>query len=104
MEKYDLTTSEGLKNAVKLTAIGYGNPVFLLYKLGEKLFSSDNTKEQSEVVEKLIKSGKEKEVDEMEIKIKNSKGFKFKVPLEEGVQIDTSLGTNEELIIKVKYK
>lgn len=87
MEKYDLTTPEGRKNVEKRLALIAPVPYFI-YKMGKTLFSSDNTKVQAEAAGKLIKKGKEEGVDEMEIKVKNSKGFKLNVPYE-GVQIDT---------------
>ena len=39
----------------------------------------------------------------MEITIDNHKGFKLNVPME-GEKIDTSIGSNDKMTLKVKYK
>ena len=55
------------------------------------------------MAEKLITKGKENGVDEMDITMDNSRGFKLKVPIE-GVDIETKLGADEKMHVKVKYK
>lgn len=65
--------------------------------------SSDNSKEQAKIAEKLIKRGKEDDVDEMEITLNNTKGLDMKIPMD-GVDITTMVGSKEETVIKVMYK
>lgn len=40
----------------------------------------------------------------MVIKIKNKKGFNFDMPIEDGVKIETLLGSDETMNIRVTYK
>lgn len=70
----------------------------------EKLFSKDTIKAQQEAAESLIKKGKENGVDEMEITVDNTRGFKLNVPMDDDVKIDTVVGADEKMVIKVKYK
>lgn len=105
METFDLTTKDGMEIAKKyvlsyfeLTTVG------MLYKLGKIIFDSDRVKKQGKTVEDLIKVGKEKGVDEMEITLDNKNGFHFDAPIDEGIKIDTVLGSDEKVRIRVKYK
>lgn len=105
METFDLTTKDGMEIAKKyvlsyfeLTTVG------MLYKLGKIIFDSDRVKKQGKTVEDLIKVGKEKGVDEMEITLDNKKGLHFDAPIDEGIKIDTVLGSDEKVRIRVKYK
>ncbi|MBQ7711312.1 MAG: hypothetical protein IJT39_05735 [Bacteroidales bacterium] len=102
MKHYNLTTIEGLKVAKEvLTSV---NPFAdLAVKVVEKILSSDSSKEQARIAEKLIKQGKENNVDEMEITLNNTKGLDMKIPMD-GVEITTMVGSKEETVIKVKYK
>lgn len=43
-------------------------------------------------------------LDEMEISIDNKKGFHFEAPAEDGVKIDTMVGSDEKLKFRVKNK
>jgi len=98
-KKYDLTKKEVL-DVVYL--------MFPIIKIGKDLIDSifNNTEtisKQQEAAEALIKRGKEEGVDEMEITLDNNKGFKLNVPIE-GVKIDTLIGSNDKMTLKVKYK
>ncbi len=98
-KKYDLTKKEVL-DVVYL--------MFPIIKIGKDLIDSifNNTEtisKQQEAAEALIKRGKEEGVDEMEITLDNHKGFKLNVPIE-GVKIDTLIGSNDKMTLKVKYK
>ena len=79
-------------------------PVGMLFRFGKMIFDSDSVKKQGKTVEDLIKVGKEKGVDEMEIILDNKKGFHFDAPIDEGIKIDTVLGSDEKVRIRVKYK
>ena len=70
----------------------------------DKVFSSDTLKLQKETAEQLIKRGKEEGVDAMEITVNNSRGFKLNMPIDESLKIDTMIGADEKMHIKVKYK
>ncbi len=112
MEKtYDLTKSEVLNTVLQglMPKDNYDkvlllNPYAYLAKKGlEYIFNSNTATKQAEAAKSLIIQGKQAGVDEMEIKLNNSKGFKLDVPLEEA-QIDTIIGSNETMTLKVKYK
>ena len=74
METFDLTTKDGMEIAKKYFEL---TPVGMLFKIGKMIFDSDSVKKQGKTVEDLIKAGKEKGVDEMEIILDNKKGFHF---------------------------
>ena len=101
METFDLTTKDGMEMANKYFEL---TPVGMLFKIGKMIFDSDSVKKQGKVAEDLIKVGKEKGVDEMEIILDNKKGFHFNAPIEEGIKIETALGSDEKIKIRVKYK
>lgn len=102
MNQFDLTTKDGLLAAKEL--IVSINPMAnFLIKTIEKIISSDSSKEQAKIAEELIKRGKENNVDEMEITLKNTKGLDMKIPTD-GVEITTMIGANETTTLKVKYK
>lgn len=97
---FDLTNNQGAKSVL----------VFLIpeaFKLGDYLlksvFGTDRTETQAEMAERIIKKGKEDGVDEMDITMDNSKGFKLNLPIE-GVDIETKIGTDEKMHVRVKYK
>lgn len=105
METFDLTTKDGMEIAKKYVLSYFGlTTVGMLYKLGKIIFDSDRVKKQGKTVEDLIKVGKEKGVDEMEITLDNKNGFHFDAPIDEGIKIDTVLGSDEKVRIRVKYK
>ena len=105
METFDLTTKDGMEIAKKYVLSYFElTPVGMLYKLGKIIFDSDRVKKQGKTVEDLIKVGKEKGVDEMEITLDNKNGFHFDAPIDEGIKIDTVLGSDEKVRIRVKYK
>lgn len=64
METFDLTTKDGMEIAKKYFEL---TPVGMLFKIGKMIFDSDSVKKQGKTVEDLIKAGKERGVDEMEI-------------------------------------
>ena len=103
METFDLTTKDGMEIAKKYV-LSYFGLTGMLYKLGKIIFDSDRVKKQGKTVEDLIKVGKEKGVDEMEITLDNKNGFHFDAPIDEGIKIDTVLGSDEKVRIRVKYK
>ena len=101
MKQFNLTTKDGLLVAKELISL---NPVAnFLMKTIEKVISSDSSKEQAKIAEKLIKRGKEDNVDEMEITLNNTKGLDMIIPMDR-VEITTMVGSKEETVIKVKYK
>ena len=105
MEIFDLTTKDGMEIAKKYVLNYFElTPVGMLYKIGKMIFDSDSVKKQGKTVEDLIKVGKEKGVYEMEIILDNKKGFHFDAPIDEGIKIDTVLGSDEKVRIRVKYK
>lgn len=105
METFNLTTKDGMEIA-KTYVISYFEltPLELLFKIGKMIFDSDSVKKQGKVAEDLIKVGKEKGVDEMEIILDNKKGFHFNAPIDKDTTIETTLGSDEKIKIRVKYK
>lgn len=98
---WDLTNLKELKMA---ESIFKDQPVLYIgYKLIKNIFDSDTSSRQVEAATKLIKQGKESGVDALEITTKAVKGFKFNLPID-GCKIDTVLGADEQMTIKVKYK
>lgn len=60
-------------------------------------------REQRQTIEAAIQKGKDSGVDEMEIQTNDTTGIKLNVPID-GVKIDTILGKEGKVLIKVKYK
>ena len=101
--KFDLTNKKELR-AVITDYVIVSNPMLAVGKyVFKKLFSNDTIKAQQEAAESLIKKGKDNGVDEMEITVDNTRGFKLNVPIDD-VKIDTMVGADEKMHIKVKYK
>lgn len=63
----------------------------------------NTTASQAKAAEDIIKAGRQNGVDEMEIKLNNANGLKFKAPFE-GCDIETVLGNDNTMTLKVKYK
>ena len=107
MEKYDLTTKDGLQTALDvLESTFMFNPTIALIKYVIDKFTdlSKSLDAQQKAAEVLIRQGKENGVDDMEITMNNKRGFKLNVPIDEGVKIDTMIGSDEKMTIKVRYK
>lgn len=106
MEKFDLTkTSEAEKVIDFCKDLCVPIPQFAIpYKIAKWIFDSDSAKKQGEIVKKLIEAGKANGVDEMEIKLDNKKGLHIDAPIDEKCKIDTVIGSDEKVTIKVKYK
>lgn len=101
-KEWDLTNKKELTTAERY--LFYANPLlFVGKKIIDSIFNSDTSERQAKAAEELIKQGKENGVDNMEITIDNTKGFKLNIPIED-VKIDTMIGGDEKMIIKVKYK
>jgi len=97
-KKYDLTKKNVLDYVLQLNPI-----LFVAKKAFDSIFDSNTTTKQIEAAKTLIEQGKKDGVDEMEITIDNTKGFKLNVPTD-GVKIDACLGSNDKMTHKVKYK
>lgn len=101
MKTYDLTSKEGMLDAIATYQLFGFNPILGLAKLAlDKLSSS---KDQGKIAEELIRKGKENGVKEMEITIDNNKWFGLSVPIE-GVNIKAKAGSDEKTHLKVTYK
>lgn len=102
---FDLTTDQGIKNSFGFLA---SSPILSFLEVGFKIglksiFDSKRTETQAKLAEDLIKRGKVEGVDEMELTMDNSRGFKLKVPID-GIDVETKLGADEKMHVKVKYK
>lgn len=116
MEKYDLTNKNELIKVTKdimsgpfanaLLAVNPLIPVIMEFgkMVLDKIYSTETLKLQKDTAEALIKRGKENGVDEMEITVTNNRGIKLNVPIDDGIKIDTMIGADEKMHIKVKYK
>lgn len=112
-KKFDISTAEGFKLATDFIASTinssfspYGELLKFAEKIFEKLFGhgpEELDRSKRETIERLIRSGKEQGVDEMEIKTKDTRGLKLNVPAED-ITIDFVVGNDNDTIIKVKYK
>lgn len=100
MKKFDLTTEMGMK------VIRNNFPIpYLMYKIGNSILSrnTESVQKQKEMVEALIEKGYREGVDEMEITVDNTTGIKINIPTDK-CQVDTSVGANDKLTLRVKYK
>ncbi len=114
MKKFDLTTLVGINLANNyVQGIIYDPktpetmiPSFyeLLKLLLGGLFGNKEQKEQSEAIEKLIEAGKREGVDEMEVTIRTTKGLKLNIPEAEEIKVDTTLGSDEKIKLRIRYK
>ena len=102
MEKYDLTKKSGYDKAIALLNVCSKTSVY--YKVAKWIFDSNSAEKQGKIAEDLIIVGKERGVDEMEITLDNKKGLHFNAPIDESVKIETVLGSDEKVRIRVKYK
>lgn len=103
--KYDLTTTEGRKNATNdlipfLFGLGVG---MVAVKLPEILSQKDTENNQKRLTENLIRLGKESNVDNLEIEVDKTTGLDFNATIE-GVPVKAIAGTNGKTVIKAKYK
>jgi len=104
MKKFDLTTSEGLKKAMDNPFLPIFFPQIWLVKKTFALFSNTDTiSEQRKTAIELIKSGKEKGVDELEIVLSQKAGLNIESDFE-GIPIKAQIGKNGDMTLKVKYK
>lgn len=106
MERFDLTKKSEVEKAIDFCKdLCVPIPQFAIpYKIAKWIFDSDSAKKQGEIVKKLIEAGKANGVDEMEIKLDNKKGLHIDAPIDENCKIDTVIGSDEKVTIKVKYK
>lgn len=80
MERYDLTNRDVWKKLTKRHILSGTLAVLPFDILIHYVFGSNATKVQAKTAAELIKQGKKSGVDEMEIKVDNTKGFKLNVP------------------------
>lgn len=98
-QSYDLTTKAGILAA---TALLGGNPIAgSVLVLLKDFFSSNDPDKQSKAVGEIIKAGRDNGAKEMEIITKNTKGLQLRIPY---ADINTAIGNNGKMIIKIKYK
>ena len=100
MKKYDLTTEAGRS----FMEILFPGPS-LVYKIGKAILArnSESTRRQKEMAEALIEKGYRDGVDEMEITVNNSTGVKINIPTDK-CSVDTLVGTNDKMTLRIKYK
>lgn len=101
----DLTTKEGISKTLSLVAFTSIQLLHLAIKLYDKIKISqqEELKIQQQAVEKLIEQGHEQGVDNMQIKINHTKGFKLNLPTDK-FKIETIMGEDKSITLNVKYK
>ncbi|MGM9833333.1 MAG: hypothetical protein ACI31A_06575 [Candidatus Limisoma sp.] len=105
MKVFDLTTKSGKVDAISSMGLFASFiptllPLELVKIALDKLSSS---KDQCEIVNELIRKGRENNVKEMEIIVDNKKGLNFRAPIE-GVDVKAMVGSDEKTHVKVVYK
>jgi hypothetical protein len=109
-ENYNLTTKTGLEKALDNSlALKILFPhLILANKVMKHILSRKPTAEQqADTAEKLIKAGRENNVDELDIVVSNEAAAKLKIALPiKGIPIEFSpdFGIRGETKVRVKYK
>ncbi len=103
MEKFDLTNSKEFNQLVNTFLTS--SPLLSLakYVVDKTVDKSKRWETQRELAIQLLKEGKDKGIDEMEIIIDNKGGAGVDIPID-GVNINAHVGTDEKMHIKAKYK
>ena len=101
---FDLTTKKGQKEASQYLVPGL---LGIILPLGIVAWSISKNKKsdsrQGELAERLIKTGKENGVDNLEITVDKKVGSSFETNIK-GVSINSMLGSDDKMTLKVKYK
>jgi len=100
--KFDLTTVEGRQVVPLMLGL---NPLtkFVVEKVFELFSNEDTIKEQRKTAIDIIKSGKENNVDELEITLDQNAGVDIQSEIE-GIPVKIKIGKDGKMNIKVKYK
>ena len=77
--------------------------IWLLKKTFELFSNTDIISEERKTAIELIKAGKEKGVDELEIVLDQKAGLNIEAEVK-GAFVKTQLGKDGKMIVKVKYK
>ncbi len=106
---YDLTTTDGWKNAVAylravpvLGTLWAGN-FYVLDKILDAVSPGNAVEKQAKAASDLIKAGKENGVKKMKVTMDEKAGAHLDVPIE-GIKVSASLGTQGKTVIEVEYK
>ncbi len=105
MVKFDLTTEEGMKKAMKNSLDSLFPIPSLMFKIGKAILSRNavSAHNQKQVAEALIEKGYQNGVEEMVITMDNTTGVKIRIPTEK-CDVETSVGGNDKMTLRVKYK
>lgn len=102
---FDLTTKKGQKEASQYLVPGLlgiiSPPLGIVAWLISK--NENSAIRQREFVEGLIRTGKEKGVDNLEITVDKKVGLSFGANIE-GFPINATLGSDDKMTLKVQYK
>lgn len=101
---FDLTTKKGQKEASQYLVpglLGITLPLGIAAWLISK--NKKSASGQGELAERLIKTGKENGVDNLEITVDKKVGSSFETNIK-GVSINSMLGSDDKMTLKVKYK
>lgn len=104
-EIYDLTSRQGMKDALALISSVTGpNVVLGTFSMLLNLFTPTNAvSKQAEAAVGIIKAGKESGVDKMTLVMEEQEGAHFSAPIE-GVNISAGIGRKGKITIEVTYK
>ena len=105
-KEFNLTTADGRKQALEtIEKLGWGISPYpwLAKKALEWISSPETIKEQRKTAVELIKTGHEKNVDEMKITINEMAGVDIGAQVD-GIPIKAKIGKSGEIILEVKYR
>ena len=102
---FDLTTKKGQKEASQYLGLGLlgiiSPPLGIVAWLISK--KEKSAIRQEKFIERLIKTCKENDVDNLEITVDKKVGLSLGANIEGGT-INTTLGSDDKMTLKVKYK
>lgn len=106
-KRFDLTTREGIKDAMDgiQEKIGFVPVLWAVGKLVDSTSPASAVSKQAEAASasEIIREGQRSGVDSMTIVMDEKAGAHFSAPIE-GVEISASLGSKGKVTIDVKYK
>ncbi|WP_349987194.1 hypothetical protein ABMQ39_20740 [Pseudomonas alloputida] len=110
-ESFDLTTPEGLEQAVSLAKklsplLALSNPLFAVAYAGQRLMKgmtqTTSIEAQAKAAADIIKAGKESGAKRIKVTLSQKAGANLSVPIE-GVNISAMVGGNGKMTLEVEY-
>lgn len=104
--RFDLTTTDGRKLALESFdkyGWAFSPALWLIKKAADWISTPDTIQEQRETAERLIKAGRDNEVDKMIITLDQTAGIDIGSDVE-GIPIKAKIGKSGKMTLEVKYK